>query len=146
LVEASGCLKLEFDVWQQNDASEYAMKLLDRLEVPLKRYAPKHFRYLENTFGLKQTKQKYCKECGLKTNREEKMMNIDCQIRGKSDIHEVLEMMCEVEYIEGDNKVYCDRCKKKCDTVLRTAISALPKVIWTSVKYEKIHVGGCRSH
>jgi len=134
LVEASGCLKLEFDVWQQNDASEYAMKLLDRLEVPLKRYAPKHFRYLENTFGLKQTKQKYCKECGLKTNREEKMMNIDCQIRGKSDIHEALETMCEVEYMEGDNKVYCDRCKKKCDTVLRTAISALPKVLVLSLK------------
>jgi len=47
LVEASGCLKLEFDVWQQNDASEYAMKLLDRLEVPLKRYAPRHFKYLQ---------------------------------------------------------------------------------------------------
>ena len=68
LVEASTCLKLEFDVWQQNDASEYAMKLLDRLEVPLKRYAPKHFKFLENTFGLKQTKQKLCKECGLKVS------------------------------------------------------------------------------
>ena len=66
LVEASGCLKLEFDVWQQNDASEYAMKLLDRLEVPLKRWAPRHFKYLTHTFGLKQTKQKICKECGLK--------------------------------------------------------------------------------
>jgi hypothetical protein len=68
LVEASGVLKLEFDVWQQNDASEYAMKLLDRLEVPLKRYAPKHFKYLESSFGLKQTKQKLCKECGLKVS------------------------------------------------------------------------------
>ncbi len=65
LVEASGCLKLEFDIWQQNDASEFAMKLLDKLEVPLKRWSPKHFKYLENTFRLKQTKQKVCKECGL---------------------------------------------------------------------------------
>ena len=66
LVEASGCLKLEFDIWQQNDASEFAMKLLDKLEVPLKRWSPDHFKYLEHTFGLKQTKQKLCKECGLK--------------------------------------------------------------------------------
>eukprot|EP00957_Ditylum_brightwellii_P035906 2721146-Ditylum_brightwellii.AAC.1 len=29
LVGASGCLKLEFDVWQQNEASEFTMKLLD---------------------------------------------------------------------------------------------------------------------
>lgn len=66
LVEASNCLKLEFDVWQQNDASEFAMKLLDRLEIPLKRWSPKHFKYLAHTFGLKSTKQKICKECGLK--------------------------------------------------------------------------------
>lgn len=66
LVEASACLKLEFDVWQQNDASEFATKLLDRLEISLKRWAPDHFRYLDHTFGLKQTKQKICKECGLK--------------------------------------------------------------------------------
>jgi len=62
------------------------------------------------------------------------MINIDCQIRGKSDIHEALETMCEVEYMEGDNKVFCDGCKKKCDTVLRTAILALPKVLVLSLK------------
>ena len=69
LVEASSCLKLEFDVWQQNDASEYAMKLFDRLEVPLKKWAPQQFNYLTETFGLKQTKQKICKECGLKVSK-----------------------------------------------------------------------------
>ena len=66
LVEASNCLKLEFDVWQQNDASEFAMKLLDRLEISLKRWSPSVFKYLAHTFGLKTTKQKICKECGLK--------------------------------------------------------------------------------
>eukprot|EP00567_Pseudictyota_dubia_P007508 CAMPEP_0197442408 /NCGR_PEP_ID=MMETSP1175-20131217/8425_1 /TAXON_ID=1003142 /ORGANISM="Triceratium dubium, Strain CCMP147" /LENGTH=3192 /DNA_ID=CAMNT_0042972873 /DNA_START=42 /DNA_END=9620 /DNA_ORIENTATION=- len=134
LVEASGCLKLEFDVWQQNDASEFAMKLLDRLEVSLKKWSPLHFKYLERTFGIKQTKQKICKECGLKTNREEHLMNIDCQIRGKTDVHEALDTMCEVEFMEGDNRVFCDRCKKKRDTVLRTAISALPDVLVLSLK------------
>lgn len=69
LVEASGCLKLEFDVWQQNDASEFAMKLLDKLEVPLKKWSPNQFKFLEHTFRLKQTKQKLCKECGLKVSR-----------------------------------------------------------------------------
>jgi len=134
LVEASACLKLEFDIWQQNDASEFAMKLLDKLEVPLKRWSPSHFKYLEHTFRLKQTKQKLCKECGLKTNREENLMNIDCQIRGKADIHEALSTMCEVEYMEGDNKVFCDNCKKNCDTILRTAISALPDMLILSLK------------
>ena len=61
-------------------------------------------------------------------------MNIDCQIRGKSDIHEALSTMCEVEYMEGDNKVYCDNCGKNTDTVLRTAISALPDMLILSLK------------
>ena len=30
--------------------------------------------------------------------------------------------------------MYCDRCKKKCDTILRTAISALPDVLMLSLK------------
>ena len=68
LVESSNCLKLEFDVWQQNDASEFAMKLLDRLEISLKRWSPSVFKYLAHTFGLKTTKQKICKECGLKVS------------------------------------------------------------------------------
>lgn len=68
LVEACGCLKLEFDVWQQNDASEFAIKLLDRMEIALKRWSPEQFRYLDHTFGLKQTKQKVCKECGVKVS------------------------------------------------------------------------------
>ena len=134
LVEACACLKLEFDVWQQNDASEFATKLLDRLEISLKRWAPSHFRYLDHTFGLKQTKQKICKECGLKTNREEKLLNVDCQIRGKADIHEALGTMTEVEIMEGNNQVFCDRCKKNTDTILRTAISALPNLLILSLK------------
>ncbi len=66
LVEASHCLKLEFDVWQQNDASEFAMKLLDRLEISLKKWSPSHFEFLAHTFGMKKTTQKICRECGLK--------------------------------------------------------------------------------
>lgn len=134
LVEACACLKLEFDVWQQNDASEFTTKLLDRLEIALKKWAPSHFQYMDHTFGLKTTKQKVCKECNLKTNREEKQLNIDCQIRGKSDIHEALATLTENEIMEGNNKVFCDRCKKNTDTVLRTALSMLPNMLILSLK------------
>ncbi|GAX26841.1 ubiquitin carboxyl-terminal hydrolase 9/24 [Fistulifera solaris] len=134
LVEACACLKLEFDVWQQNDASEFATKFLDRLEITLKKWAPEQFDYMDHALGIKQTKQKICKECGLKTNREEKLLNIDCQIRGKSDIHEALGAMTEVEIMEGSNKVFCDNCKKNTDTILRTAISTLPNILILSLK------------
>jgi len=61
-------------------------------------------------------------------------MNIDLQIRGKSSIHESLSSFCEVEFMCGDNQVECDNCAKKCDTVLRTAISKLPNVLILSLK------------
>jgi ubiquitin carboxyl-terminal hydrolase 9/24 len=61
-------------------------------------------------------------------------LNVDCQIRGKSDIHEALGTMTEVEIMEGNNQVFCDRCKKNTDTVLRTAISELPNMLILSLK------------
>jgi ubiquitin carboxyl-terminal hydrolase 9/24 len=134
LVEACSFLKLEFDVWQQNDASEFATKLLDRLEISLKKWAPSTFHHMDHTFGVKQTKQKTCKKCGLKTNREEKLLTIDCQIRGKSDIQEALSAMTEVEIMEGSNQVYCDRCKENTDTILKSAISTFPNMLILSLK------------
>lgn len=68
------------------------------------------------------------------TNREEKHMNIDCQIRGKSDIQEALAAMCETEIMEGNNQVFCDNCKKNTDTVLRNTISELPNMMILSLK------------
>jgi ubiquitin carboxyl-terminal hydrolase 9/24 len=68
------------------------------------------------------------------TNREEKHMNIDCQIRGKSDVQEALAAMCETETMEGINQVFCDRCKKNTDTVLRNTISELPNMMILSLK------------
>ena len=62
------------------------------------------------------------------------MLNVDCQIRGKSDIHEALSTMCEIEIMEGNNQVFCDNCKKNTDTVLRSAISELPNMLILSLK------------
>jgi ubiquitin carboxyl-terminal hydrolase 9/24 len=42
--------------------------------------------------------------------------------------------MTEVEIMEGNNQVFCDRCKKNTDTVLRTAISTLPNMLILSLK------------
>ena len=36
--------------------------------------------------------------------------------------------------MEGNNKVFCDRCKRNTDTVLRTAISMLPNMLILSLK------------
>ena len=42
--------------------------------------------------------------------------------------------MCETEIMEGNNQVYCERCKKNTDTILRSAISVLPNMLMLSLK------------
>lgn len=61
-------------------------------------------------------------------------MNIDCQIRNMASIHESLSDVCVDQIMEGDNKVTCDNCKVKTNTVLRTAISTLPDMLVLSLK------------
>lgn len=61
-------------------------------------------------------------------------MNIDCQIRNMSSIHESLSDVCVDQIMEGDNKVLCDSCKVKTNTILRTAISTLPNMLVLSLK------------
>ena len=60
-------------------------------------------------------------------------MNIDYQICRKADIHEALSAMCEVEFIEVDSKVFCDRYNEKQDTILCTAIFASLNILVLSL-------------
>ena len=61
-------------------------------------------------------------------------MNIDCQIRNMSSIHDSLSDVCVDQIMEGDNKVSCENCKVKTNTILRTAISTLPDMLVLSLK------------
>lgn len=70
----------------------------------------------------------------MQSNREGDLISIDCQVRNKSNIHEGISAMCEEELMDGENKVGCDRCNKKTNTVLRTAVSKLSDVLVLSLK------------
>ena len=76
----------------------------------------------------------FCHLSCLQTTREEKLLNVDCQIKGKADIHEALAEFCKSEVMEGNNQVYCDRCKRNTNTILRSAISELPNMMILSLK------------
>lgn len=61
----------------------------------------------------------------------------------RESVHELIFRLClfaaladmtEAQIMEGSNKVNCDRCKKKTDTIIRTAISTLPNLLVLSLK------------
>ena len=133
LVEACKCLNLEFSVYQQNDASEFCDKLLDRLEFGLKT-TPQGPKILEECLSGKIISQKLPKDCGHVYEREESFIRIELQIRGKENIEESLEAFVAGELMDGDNKVECELCCTKKAAIRRMCFGTLPHTLILHLK------------
>lgn len=133
LVESCKCLNLEFSVYQQNDASEFCDKLLDRLETGLKN-TPQGPKCLQTALGGKLISQKLPKDCGHRYEREEPFIRLELQIRGKESIEESLSGFVEGEVMDGDNKVECELCATKKAAVRRTCFGELPNFLILHLK------------
>nr|CCA20199.1 predicted protein putative [Albugo laibachii Nc14] len=133
LVDACKCLNLEFSVYQQNDASEFCDKLLDRLETGLKT-TPLGPKCLQEALDGKLISQKLPKDCGHRYEREEAFIRLELQIRGKESIEESLASFVEGEVMDGDNKVECELCGTKKAAVRRTCFGTLPNLLILHLK------------
>lgn len=133
LVDISKTLNLEFSVYQQNDASEYCDKLIDRLEMGLKK-TPQGTACLQQSLGGTLVSQKLPKKCGHRFDREEPFIRIELQIRGKSSIEESLGSFVEGELMDGDNKVECELCNTKKAAIRRTCFGILPNFLILHLK------------
>jgi ubiquitin carboxyl-terminal hydrolase 9/24 len=115
---------------------EFAMKCLDQVETALKRWAPGQFRYLEHSSGFKRSRRSVRNAAARRIARKISATSIaksEAKLTFKRRCKKVT--MCEVEYMEGNNKLFCDRRKTNTtDTVLRTAISTLPDMLVLSLK------------
>ncbi|KAG7400469.1 Ubiquitin carboxyl-terminal hydrolase 34 [Phytophthora boehmeriae] len=132
-VDSCTCLNLEFSVYQQNDATEFCDKLLDRLETGLKT-TPQGTRCLQDVLGGKLVSQKLPKDCGHRYEREEPFIRLELQIRGKESIEESLAAFVEGELMDGDNKVECELCGTKKAAVRRTCFGSLPNLLILHLK------------
>ncbi|EEY61201.1 ubiquitin-specific protease, putative [Phytophthora infestans T30-4] len=132
-VDSCTCLNLEFSVYQQNDATEFCDKLLDRLETGLKT-TPQGTRCLQDVMGGKLISQKLPKDCGHRYEREEPFIRLELQIRGKESIEESLSAFVEGELMDGDNKVECELCATKKAAVRRTCFGSLPNLLILHLK------------
>jgi ubiquitin C-terminal hydrolase len=149
LIDACKTLNLEFNVYHQNDASELLDKLLDRLETAMKgkptggvdMYAELN----THTFGGKMLYQKIPKECSVyesdkrdcghwQGTRDEVFFKTEVTVRGCEKIDEALEHVVEGELMDGDNKIMCDVCNTKKDTVRRTCFGTLPNCLIVHLK------------
>ena len=132
LVDACKCLNLQYSVYQQNDASEFCDKLLDKLEAALK--GTPQMRDLEACFGGKLVYQKIPEGCEHRTEREEPFIKVELIIKGKESIEESLAAFVEGELMDGDNQVECEGCNTKKPTVRRICLGTLPNLLILHLK------------
>lgn len=148
-IESCKTLNLNFNIYHQNDACEFADQLFDRLETVMKgKFTHKDMwknDMTKNVFGGKMLYQKIPKECGAyeqeksacghwKSTRSENFLKVELIIRGKETIEESFDALTEGELMDGDNKIMCEECNMKKDTVRRTCFGKLPNLLMLHLK------------
>ena len=58
-----------------------------------------------------------CQQCGVSRKRDEKFLDLVIQVKGIQGVGQSLNQMFEFEKLEGDNKLFCDNCNQKTDTL-----------------------------
>lgn len=148
LVEACKTLDLSFTVFQQNDASEFYDKLLDRIEMCTKGKTPENIwtnLFEKNVFGGKTLYQKIPLECerfaGNKDDcghwqgtRTEAFYKIELQISSHDNINDSLAEFFKTELMDGDNKIRCEVCSEAKTTNRRACLGALPNTMVLHLK------------
>lgn len=148
-VDACKTLNLNFNVYHQNDACEFADQLLDRIENATKgRYTGVDVwnnTFQKSIYGGKFLTQKIPQECDVyqtdkkgcghwQSSRQESFLKVELIIRGKENIDESLADLVAGELMDGDNKINCEVCSQKKATVRRTCFEKLPNMLILHLK------------
>jgi ubiquitin carboxyl-terminal hydrolase 9/24 len=149
LVDACKTLNLNFNVYHQNDATEFCDQLLDRIETATKgKYTKKNMWndiFLKDIFGGKWITQKIPQDCDnfrqdkdtcghWQSTRVEDYLKVELIVRGKDKIDDSLEGLVQGELMDGDNKIQCDVCAEKKATTRRTCFNSLPNTLILHLK------------
>lgn len=108
----------------QMDVDEFFNLLFDRIENELHDEQVKS--QFKSIYGGHLVQQVKSKECPHISEREEAFSAIQCDIKGKSNLHESLKAYVEGEIMEGDNKYRCTTCDRLVDAVKRTCLKDVP--------------------
>jgi ubiquitin C-terminal hydrolase len=147
-IESCKTLNLNFNIYHQNDATEFYDQLLDRLETALKGKfcLTNSWQELKSqVFGGQMLAQKIPKDCSAyeenkincghwQSTRKEGFLKTELLIRNKEKIEDSLSQLVEGELMDGDNKIMCDVCVQKKDTIRRTCFGTLPNLLVVHLK------------
>ena len=152
LVDACATLNLNYNVYQQNDVTEFFDQLSDRIEMATKTGKIAGMNrdvwrdvVMKEILNAKMLYQKVPRDCQFfetdrstcghwQSARVEAAPKIQLNVRNMGDIHEALANFFTSELMDGDNKVNCEVCCEKKATLRRTVMGAIPNTMVLHLK------------
>ena len=103
--------KTPIDLGVQMDADEFYNLLFDQWEAQLPSEQDKQ--RFRSFYGGQMLQQVKSKECEHVSERADSFFAVQCDVQGKSSLHESLQAFVQGDVMEGDNKYKCESCGGK---------------------------------
>ena len=105
---------------EQMDVSEFFNLLYEKISLSGSRYLQDYF---EGKFYTTFT----CDVCNKDSSSNESFTTINLQIKSHRNLKESLNSFFEGEILDGDNKYFCEKCKKKVRAEKKITVKDLPQ-------------------
>ena len=105
---------------EQMDVSEFFNLLYEKIALSGSRYLQDYF---EGKFYTTFT----CDVCNKDSSSNESFTTINLQIKSHRNLKESLNSFFEGEILDGDNKYFCEKCKKKVRAEKKITVKDLPQ-------------------
>lgn len=125
---------------RQEDAHEYMRYLIEALQkcCPLDVHAkasPSSQRnYIQKIFGGRLQSQVKCMECAYSSNTYDPFLDLSLDIVKAESLMKALTRFTAIEVLDGDNKYFCSKCKKKVRAHKQFTIDYAPHVLTVQFK------------
>ena len=105
---------------EQMDVSEFFNLLYEKI-------SSNGIRYLQDCFEGKFYTTFTCEECNKDSSSNESFTTINLQVKSHNNLKESLNTFFEGETFDGENKYFCEKCKKKVRAEKKITVKDLPQ-------------------
>ena len=105
---------------EQMDVSEFFNLLYEKI-------AQNGIRYLQDYFEGKFYTTFICEECNKDSSSSESFTTINLQVKNHNNLKESLNSFFEGEILDGENKYFCEKCKRKVRAEKKISVKELPQ-------------------
>lgn len=140
IIQKLNCIGKNFRFGRQEDAHEFLRFVVEAIQKSEYAGRPKLDKVSKETtvanaiFGGYYRSQVKCLQCHHESNTYDPMMDINLDIKDCSSILNAFKRSVLPDRLDGDNKYFCERCRKKTVAQKRGSIHKEPNVLTLQLK------------